>query len=182
MSIVFLPIPLIILQLLTLSIGISIEAIVIHQKLRLTRKQSIEFSISINLLSTIVLWFVFFIFQGFAPESERLHLIGIIFFNNFNGLNLWIHVYPILAAVLVMMCALIIFVEFKSLQLLQVFLKSSAEQNNETIQNAIPLINRINTAIVKVDVKTIATIFQANALSSCVVALFIILLNVYQAQ
>ncbi|MEA5471040.1 filament integrity protein FraC [Spirulina sp. 06S082] len=180
MSIVFLPIPLVILQLLTLSIGISIEAIVLQQKLRLTRKQSIEFSISINLLSTIILWFVFFIFQNIAPESERLHLIGIIFFNNFNEMNRWIHVYPVLAIILVMIFALTIVIEFKGLQLLEAFLKSSAEQDDEAEQESVSFMNRINTAIIQADANTIATIFQANLLSNSIIALLIIILNISQ--
>lgn len=180
MSIVFLPIPLIILQLLTLSISISIEAMFLQQKLRLTRKKSIKFSVSINLLSTIILWFVFFVFQGFAPESEKINLMSIIFFNNFNGLNRWSHVYPILAIILVMIFALTIVIEFKGLQLLEAFLKSSAEQDDEAEQESVSFMNRINTAIIQADANTIATIFQANLLSNSIIALLIIILNISQ--
>ncbi|MGK7927157.1 MAG: filament integrity protein FraC [Spirulina sp.] len=172
-----LPLPLIILQTFTLFVSIALEAIVLQQKLRLTRKQSIEFSISINLLSTIILWFVFFLFEVLAPNSENLHLIGIIFFNNFSDLDRWTEVYPILAVVITMMFALIVFVEFRALQLLQALLQIFSDQNTQ--QQSAPSFEQINTIITQSDTSTIYTVFQANILSLTVVVLLIILLNLY---
>lgn len=178
MSIIIFPLPLIIFQLLTLFICISLEAIVLQQKLRLTRKQSIEFSISINLLSTIALWFVFFTFQAIAPKSEKLHLISIIFFNNVYDLDRWIEIYPIFTIIAILMFSLIVFVEFKTLQLFQTLLQIFSEQHNQNQQESVPLINRINMAILQSDSNTIATIFQANLLSHLVIIVLIIFFNV----
>ncbi|MBP0020448.1 MAG: hypothetical protein J7647_23205 [Cyanobacteria bacterium SBLK] len=181
MSIIIFPLPLIILQLLTLFICIALEAIVLQQKLRLTRKQSIEFSISINLLSTIALWFVFFAFQTLAPESQKLHLISIILFNNLYNLDRWSTIYPVLTLIAIMMFALVIFVEFKALQMFQTLLQIFSEQNASNQNESMPLINRINMAILQSDSEALATVFQANILSYLVIIILIVLVNVYGA-
>ena len=177
-----LPLPWIFLQVFLLSLSIAIEAIVLQQKLRLTRKQSIEFSISINLLSAIVLWLVFFVFQILAPEQEKLHILSIIFFNNLHGLDRWTTIYPVLTIIATMMFILIFFVEFKALQLLQEISQFFYEHREPTPTEFMVLINRINTTLFQSDAETSTTVFQANLFSHIVTIAMIIFLNVYRGE
>ncbi|MEM9541346.1 MAG: hypothetical protein AAGA60_17835, partial [Cyanobacteria bacterium P01_E01_bin.42] len=139
----------------------------------------IEYSISINLLSTITLWFVFFAFQALAPERERLHLISLIFFNNLYDLGRWTAVYPILTIISLTIFALAIVVEFQALQLFQTLLQIFSEQDTDAENEAMPLINRINLTLIQIDSNTLATVFQANLLSHFVIVLLIVAIDTY---
>lgn len=79
-----LPVQTVIFQILFLLIAIALEGYILHRKLQLSRQNSIEYAISINLLSTIVGWLIFFFIQPLLPAPLRLQLISYVFFNSFH--------------------------------------------------------------------------------------------------
>jgi hypothetical protein len=79
-----LPLKAVAFQSLFLLMAIAIEARVLYQQLKLTPKQSIQFSTSINLLSTVLGWlFVFLVLnaRSILPIDFRSDLLNFIFFN-----------------------------------------------------------------------------------------------------
>ena len=79
----FLPVQTILYQSLFLLMAIAIEGFIIHRRLQLSRKTSIQYAASINLLSTIVGWVLFFFIQPWLPPAIKIQLISYVFFNRF---------------------------------------------------------------------------------------------------
>lgn len=75
-----LPLRAVAFQILFLFVAISVEAIVLRARLRLKRKDSMEYAVAINLLSTIIGWMVFFLIEPSLPEPMRSALMEYIFF------------------------------------------------------------------------------------------------------
>lgn len=83
MSAYALPIEIILFQLLALLVAIAVEATVFYDRFVLTRKQSLEYSIILNVFSAIATWVLFFILQKFLPEVLRIELISFVFLGKF---------------------------------------------------------------------------------------------------
>jgi hypothetical protein len=83
-----LPVQTVIFQILFLLIAIALEGFILHRNLLLSRKSSIEYAISINLLYTIVGWLIFFFIQPLLSATLRLQLISYVFFNSFHKTQL----------------------------------------------------------------------------------------------
>ncbi|NEO25730.1 MAG: filament integrity protein fraC, partial [Kamptonema sp. SIO4C4] len=66
---VILPIRIILLQCLSLLVSVAIEAVIFQHQLQFSRKQSIQFSLSINLFSDIAIWVFLFMVHYIAPEA-----------------------------------------------------------------------------------------------------------------
>ena len=79
----FLPVQTILYQSLFLLMAIAIEGFILHRQLQLSRKTSIQYAASINLLSTIVGWLLFFFIQPLLLSDIKIQLISYIFFNRF---------------------------------------------------------------------------------------------------
>lgn len=75
------PIPTVLFQFLFLLVTIAIEGIVLHRLLKLSRRTSIEYSASINLLTTFLGWVLFFSVLPSLPKVWEGHLISYIFFD-----------------------------------------------------------------------------------------------------
>lgn len=75
------PIPTVLFQFLFLLVAISIEGLVLHRLLKLSRRTSIEYSASINLLTTFLGWLLFFSVLPLLPKVWEGHLISYIFFD-----------------------------------------------------------------------------------------------------
>ena len=75
------PLRAVFIQLLLLLVVIAIEAKVIHSKLGLTPKGSVQFSTLLNLVSTLGGWGLFFSLEPFIPETWRLGLINYVLFD-----------------------------------------------------------------------------------------------------
>jgi hypothetical protein len=71
-------------QFLFLLIAIAIEAIVFYNQLRISRKTSVEYAASINLLSTFIGWLIFFNVQPLIPLAYKSELISYILFNQWS--------------------------------------------------------------------------------------------------
>lgn len=105
-----LPLRAVIFQGLFLLVAIAIEAFVLQQQLKVPYKRSVDYSIFINLLSTVIGWFVFFNLQPFIPLDIKIRLI---FFDQWSGAASWI----IPAAFSTFFLGF--FIELKGLELLQ---------------------------------------------------------------
>lgn len=81
MASVVLPLRAILLQLLLLLMVIGIEAFVLQRRLKITRRISIEYSASINLLSTAIGWLVLFGVEPLLPPALKEQLISFVLFN-----------------------------------------------------------------------------------------------------
>lgn len=77
------PLRAILWQILFLTIAIAIESFVLHQKLYLSRRISIEYAASLNLFSTIFGWATFFLFNSLLPVGLQQQMINFILFGNF---------------------------------------------------------------------------------------------------
>ncbi|MCW6037775.1 hypothetical protein K4A83_16070 [Spirulina subsalsa FACHB-351] len=163
------PFPLILLQSLTLLISIAIEAIIYQSKLNLSHKRSVEFSISMNLLSAIFLWAVFSIFLSFAPDPIKMRFMSYLLFSNLYDLNS----FQANLSFLLMFLFLFMFVcliEFKGLDILQALLLSSPDSSDSEQF----LVNRINKALLKTDVSKASVIVLANICSNSVILLILL--------
>jgi hypothetical protein len=64
-------------------IAIPIEAYVLHSRLKFDKKSSTFYAISINLFSSVIGWFIFFVSEPLLPISVKSELINYMLFNNF---------------------------------------------------------------------------------------------------
>jgi hypothetical protein len=75
-----LPVRAVAFQILFLVVAIAIEAMILRSRLYLTRKQSMQYAVVVNLLTTISGWMVFFIIEPWLPETWRSYIMGYVFF------------------------------------------------------------------------------------------------------
>lgn len=80
-SIDVLPLRAIMYQLLFLVLAIAVESLVLQKRLGIGRKTSIQYAASVNLLSTVVGWMIFFTAEPWLPETLRSQLISYVFFD-----------------------------------------------------------------------------------------------------
>lgn len=127
------PFPTYLFQFLFLLIAISVEAFIIHRRLKLSRKTSIEYAISLNLVSTVIGWLAFFYGQTLIGEPLKTQIISYVFFNTFVvGANATAIPTEILLAAFITFMATF-WIEFKGLDLLEVLLE--VPQPTEVIQS-----------------------------------------------
>ena len=116
------PVQLVLFQCLLLLITVAIEAVILRYTLNLTRKNSIEYSLIINLFSSIFVWLLFFLVYNFNFLNLKLSIVGYILFNNLsiNSINFkefWIFS--------VIYFLLICFIEFRILDFIEAIIKTS---------------------------------------------------------
>ncbi len=78
-----LPLTVVLTQVLLLLLAIAVEAVVFQRQLKFAPRKSIEYSASLNLLSTVLGWFVFFVMVETIPLPEVLELevLNLVFFD-----------------------------------------------------------------------------------------------------
>ncbi|MBN3909755.1 MAG: filament integrity protein fraC [Nostoc sp. NMS1] len=81
------PIGGILFDFLFVLIAIPIEAYVLNYRLKFDKKTSTFYAISINLFSSVIGWFIFFVSEPILPIQVRTELINYMFFNNFKSPN-----------------------------------------------------------------------------------------------
>ncbi len=81
------PIGAILFDFLFVLIAIPIEAYVLHSRLKFDKKSSTFYAISINLFSSVIGWFIFFVSEPMLPIQVKSELINYMFFNNFKSPN-----------------------------------------------------------------------------------------------
>lgn len=76
-----LPITAIIFQAFFLLISIAIESNSLHREIRLSRKMSVEYALSMNLVAAVLGWILFFYLYKLLSPSIKIQLLEYIFFN-----------------------------------------------------------------------------------------------------
>lgn len=131
-----LPLRMIAFQSLFLLITISIEAFVLHRELKLSNQKSIQYAASINLLSTVMGWIIFFIVEPFIPRELKEQLMNYIFFDQFFS-NIWS---GSLTALVIVTGFLTFFLSFivkvQGLDLLQLLLQDRVTVNEPELDRA----------------------------------------------
>lgn len=78
-----LPLRAIVFQCLLLLVAIALEAIVLRQRLRLGYQPSIHYAATLNLLTVVLGWLVFFGVEPLLPQALRTQIISYVLFGNF---------------------------------------------------------------------------------------------------
>lgn len=81
MSSDLLPLPTIIFQTLFLAIAITVESSVLYNRIKLPRKNSVEYATALNLIATFLGWMLFFYIEPILPQALKFKLINYIFFH-----------------------------------------------------------------------------------------------------
>jgi hypothetical protein len=85
------PLRMIAFQCLFLLVAIAIEGYILQRRLQIVPRTSIEFAASVNLLSVLVGWLVFFGVEPVLPPPIQLQLISFILFGQWApGMANWI--------------------------------------------------------------------------------------------
>ncbi|MFP4099829.1 filament integrity protein FraC [Coleofasciculus sp.] len=79
---IVLPLQLILFQVLFLLVAIALESRVFHRRLKLTRKNSVQYATSLNLWSVVIGWLIFLILAGLLPQFLRIQIVSFIFFDH----------------------------------------------------------------------------------------------------
>ncbi|MGQ4646085.1 filament integrity protein FraC [Lyngbya aestuarii] len=157
-----LPMPIILWQVVLLLVAIALEAIVMYRRLGISRRTSVQYAISINLIWSVVGWLVcFLLFYLLSPELKT-QLISFIFFGHtldFPRENLGL----IIASIGIVIFFAAFLIKLKGLELLEAFLQSS--QDSADSGNRPRLTDRLNRAIVYTDANEAMVVFLANAYS-----------------
>lgn len=77
------PLPMVLFQTLFLLVAIIVEAMVLRQNLRWSRRISLERAATINLLAATVGWILFFFIEPILPPGLQEQVISFIFFDRF---------------------------------------------------------------------------------------------------
>lgn len=170
-----LPIPTILFQALFLLVAIALEATVFHKRLNLTRKISIDYAISINLLCVIMGWLAFFLLLRFVPQPLKTQIISFVFFDHLltpqpSNLNLII----VSTGIVIFFCAFLI--KLKGLEVLEALLNRSPGQSSSESPDegrSLSLSARLNRAIAHTDVNEATVVLLANALSHSAILLLL---------
>ncbi|MEQ8962449.1 MAG: hypothetical protein RLP02_31750 [Coleofasciculus sp. C2-GNP5-27] len=85
---IVLPLQLILFQILFLLVAIALEARVLHRRLNLTRKTSVQYATSLNLWSVVLGWLTFFVLESLLPQLLRIQIVNFILFDHPIGIQL----------------------------------------------------------------------------------------------
>ncbi len=125
------PLRAVIFQLFFLLIAIAIEAFVFYRMLNLDYKTSMQYAVSVNLLSTVVGWIIFFNSQSLLPVDWRVQLISFIFFERFYADPWLMSVAPVLVLLTLGMFMGTFFLKLKGLDLLEFLLEKSQKPDEK---------------------------------------------------
>jgi hypothetical protein len=172
-----LPLQTILFQVLFLFVAIALEARVFHRRLRLTRKHSVQYATSINLLTAVIGWVVFFIVQDVLPPDLKSQLIGYIFFDRLftprpPGLNLTIA----MAGIGMFFAAFVI--KLKGLELLDAIVRTSNEWQTSPLSSdnrQSGLAVRLRRAALQTNPNNAMVVLLANAYSHSAILLLLFL-------
>ncbi len=80
-----LPFRTMVLQGLLLIVATAIEAAVIHNRLGISKRGSVQYALALNLTSTVIGWTLLFTLEPFLSEPWRLNLMSYVLFNRSFG-------------------------------------------------------------------------------------------------
>ena len=181
---IILPLPAILWQILVLTIAIAIESLILHKKLYLSRRTSIEYAAFLNLFSTIFGWEIFFLAHPLLPLWLQQQIINFILFGNFaTHLEFYsIRIYLYLVAFILFTFLLIFSIERLSLDFLLNF--SELTLNLPSKQEASGNVDRQSSKRKQSQTRAAAlnktkshTILLANASSQGLILLILLILE-----
>jgi hypothetical protein len=126
-----LPLRAIIFQFFFLLIAVILEALVFQRTLELEYRTSVQYSITVNLLSTVLGWVMFFNLQPILPRELETQLISYVFFERFL-FNAWVSgITPVLIITSLAMFMGTFFVKLQGLNLLEFLLKYNPHKKED---------------------------------------------------
>lgn len=165
------PIGGILFDLLFVMIAIPIEAYILHYRLKFDKKSSTFYAISINLFSSVIGWFIFFVAEPMLPIQVKSELINYIFFSNFKSAN---------TQVIIILTAFIVFfatflMKFFILKLLLLSLNETFAKKEEEPQTSQRRRWRVFTNVKLQSTSLVTTILIANSLSYSAITIILLL-------
>lgn len=170
-------------QSVFLLVAIALEARVLYQRLYLTRRRSVEYATSINLLAAVIGWLAFFLLKDFLPLPIKSELVSYIFFDRFLA-PFPESFYLMLASTGVVVFFSAFLIKLKGLQLLEALLERTPkdQSNSEQItsnqgRNRLRkgLSERLGRAVTRTDPSQATAILLANVYSHSAIALLLVL-------
>ncbi|PSB30852.1 filament integrity protein FraC [Stenomitos frigidus] len=176
-----LPLRAVVFQALFLLIAIALEALVLYRTLSLDYKTSMQYAISVNLLSTFVGWLCFFISQPLLPVTWRMQLISFIFFEHFNTDPLLLNVAPVLVVFTLGMFLGTFLIKLKGLDLLELLLEKNQKPTNAIETKPVRFRGRQGPLIGFRSNSRVYAVLVANAVSFSVILLLLFLRLIEQS-
>lgn len=170
-------------QSVFLLVAIALEARVFYQRLYLTRRRSIEYATSINLLATVIGWIAFFLLKDLLPQQIRSEIISYIFFDRFLS-PFPESFYLMLASTGVIVFFSAFLIKLKGLQLLEALLERTPKEQSQPEQissnqdrNRLKrgLSERLERAVTRTDPNQATVILLANVYSHSAITLLLAL-------
>ncbi|MEH1908607.1 filament integrity protein FraC [Nostoc sp.] len=164
------PIGGILFDFLFVLIAIPIEAYVLHSRLKFDKKTSTFYAISINLFSSVIGWFIFFVSEPMLPIQVKSELINYMFFNSFKSSK---------SQTLIILTAFIIFfatflLKFFILRVLLVSLNEAVAKKEEEPQTSQRRRWRSFSNLKLQSTSLATTILIANSLSYSVITIILL--------
>ncbi|MGK7900125.1 MAG: filament integrity protein FraC [Hormoscilla sp.] len=160
-----LPLRAVVFQILLTTVAIAVESLLLHKRLKLSRKTSLEYAVSLNFLTLFAGWYLFFVFFDTLPSQMKLNVIELILFNKASNQTLLL---LFVAGVLTFFISLGIKLKgWQGLEYLrnEVLFAEPLESNVQFIKTS----NFFNPASVRV-----LTILQAHSLSYSTISLLLV--------
>ncbi|MBD2040092.1 filament integrity protein FraC [Microcoleus sp. FACHB-672] len=130
MFLTVLPLRAIVFQVLFLLIAIAIEALVLHSRLEIARRKSVEYAAFMNLLSAILGWIVFFFMVSRLSGELKAQLLSYIFYDNFSALYRSSNPMPWLLLMSFATFLATFVIKNKTLEVFQLFLERHSPQDS----------------------------------------------------
>ncbi len=127
-----LPLRAVIYQFLFLLIAIAVEGMIFHNVLKMEQKLSMQYSATVNLLSTVIGWVIFFMVQPILPSNLRLQIISYIFYERFFPNTWFISIAPLLVLTALGIYIGTFLVELQGMDWLDILLHGKAEPTDKT--------------------------------------------------
>ena len=84
------PLRTIVFQAMFVLIAIAIQSYIFRRQLQVSPRTSVEYAATIELLSVVTGWLLFFTVESLLPQVLRLQLLNFIFFNQWSqGMESW---------------------------------------------------------------------------------------------
>ena len=162
------------LQGFFLFVAIAIEAFVLHNRLGISKRGGVRYSLTLNLISTVVGWMLFFTVEPFLSDAFQLNIMNYVFFNETYQLGSSLSSLVVIGVFLIY--AITFFIESQAMNLLlrmwgtpQQPLKydSSERKQNRMVRYKSSWTARLRSS----------TLLRANALSYGAIALLLFVLR-----
>ena len=179
-----LPLQTYLFQALFLLVAIALEARVLQRRLYLTRRTSVEYATSINLLTTVIGWLAFFLVQNLLPQPIKDQIISYVFFDRFLSPQPESFQLMLISTGIVMFFSAFL-IKLKGLQLLEAVLENAPQL--QTSRESRPhglfrnrrrrrrLSERLDEAVSNSDPDRATAVLLANAYSHSAIVLILVL-------